>query len=189
MIKKIVFWLLFLCLVCFLMDFSLFLREMNKDNKNFDEKFDAIIVLTGGIGRIEKAIELMTSTNSDVLFISGVNENVSLSLLKDANNIKDEINEKIKIGYFAKNTYQNASEISSFALKNNLKNIMVVTSYYHMPRSLVELSFLNSEIKITPYKVFNEDTNNYWWEDFYSSKLIITEYLKYIVARIRKKLT
>ena len=55
--------------------------------------------------------------------------------------------------YAAIGDYENAIIISNWAKDNNLKNITVITSYYHMPRSLLLLTKMSFKQNFHPYPV------------------------------------
>ena len=59
----------------------------------------------------------------------------------------------------------------------------LVTSAYHMPRSLLEFRRIMPEMIIVPHPVFPEDYNpRHWWRWPGSPGLVISEYSKYLVA-------
>ena len=97
---------------------------------------EAIIVLTGGKDdRILQGIELLSQNYGQRLFISGVNKIVKPhEILKDA---PDQLHPLIDLGYMAQDTHTNALEVFHWIQKNKIQTIILVTSFYHMPRSLL----------------------------------------------------
>lgn len=133
---------------------------------------DAIIVLTGGTGRIDEGIKLLKDTKTKKLFISGVNPNVTQNDF-----IKDE-NKGICcifLGYTATNTKENALEVKEWIDKNNVKKIRLVTSNYHMMRAMIEIKKSLPDIEIISHPVIPKNFN-IWDSKFWS--IIFSEYNK-----------
>ena len=145
------------------------------------EDAEAIVALTGGSDRIKEAIRLLQEGKAPFLFISGVNESVTgYHLLKE---ISPEWQEKIELGYQAKTTLMNALETAEWVGKKNINSIILVTSFYHIPRSLLEIKTVLPDLKIIPFAVFpksfGEDTN--WIHTRYAWQLLL-EYHKFLVV-------
>lgn len=138
---------------------------------------DAIIVLTGDTGRIEYGLELLAGNAAKILFISGAGEKVTVKdiLHKAKVNIREGINESaIVLGHQAENTIGNAEEIKKWLQNTTYKKIILVTSNYHIPRSLLELSTTLPNISITTAPVIAND-----------NELLLSEYHKYIASKLR----
>ncbi len=111
---------------------------------------DNIVILTGGKNRINFGIDLISKYQVKNLFISGVYKKTC---------IRDIIPEKylgqvnIILGYEAKNTRENAKEIKELSQELNFHEIVLVTSDYHMARSIYEIRKQNPELTIYPIKV------------------------------------
>ncbi|MGN0919489.1 MAG: YdcF family protein [Alphaproteobacteria bacterium] len=145
------------------------------------ESAEAIVALTGGNDRIKEAIRLLQEKKAPRLFISGVNENVTgYHLLKET---PPKWQDKIELGYQAKTTRMNAVETAGWIQKNNISSIILVTSFYHMPRSLLEIKEAVPGLKITPYAVFPHrfDQDTKWIHTRYAWQLFL-EYHKFFVA-------
>ena len=140
-------WIIFFLLFC-LVTISLKYTSLQKS--------DAIVVLTGGKDhRIQAGIDLLEQEWADMLFISGVNKIVGAEdILGNAN---DRLQSMIHLGYMAENTHTNAVEIALWAKEHNINSIILVTSFYHMPRSLLEMKGIKSNLKIIPYSIFPKD--------------------------------
>ena len=140
-------------------------------------KSSLIVVLTGGKGRIEKGIELLKEGNGKFLLISGVFQKEKL---KNRYLFEDNINLKECCIFFeekAKNTFQNASEVSNWVKerKVNIDSIQLITSYYHIPRSLIIFKKFFPDQKLITVPVSQFSINK---ELFFHIKLIFSEYLK-----------
>jgi uncharacterized SAM-binding protein YcdF (DUF218 family) len=117
----------------------------------------ALVVLTGGKLRIKEAFKHLVQGKGDQLFISGVPKGVQVKDLWDAAHINEpyskEIEEKVALGYAATTTKENAFETKGWVEKNKIKDICLVTSDYHMQRSLLELKNSLPHTPITPYPI------------------------------------
>src|SRR6056300_784986 len=72
--------------------------------------------------------------------------------------------------------------------KNNIKEILLITSNYHMPRSILEFNNIMPNVKILPYPIKPEQHKiNEWLKSFETFSLVFIEYCKYIVSNIRVK--
>ena len=145
------------------------------------EKTEAIIAWTGGNDRIAEAIRLLQEEQAPRLFISGVHESVTgYHLLKE---IPENTQDKIELGYQAKTTHMNALETTDWVNKKGISSVTLVTSFYHMPRSMLELHRTMPKLKITPFAVFpkkfDEDTS--WLHTRYAW-LLFVEYHKFLIV-------
>ena len=62
-------------------------------------------------------------------------------------------------------------------------DLIVVTSDYHMPRSLVEIRGQLPGVKLTPYAVSTPSLDNrHWWRATVTARRMTLEYLKYLTA-------
>jgi uncharacterized SAM-binding protein YcdF (DUF218 family) len=105
-----------------------------------DLKHMAIIVLTGGDGRVETGLDLLWRESGERLFISGVNKDAKKSeLLIGRNN--PALENRIDLGYSAQSTHENAIEVEQWLDAHpDYKDLILVTSDYHMPRARLELT-------------------------------------------------
>ena len=106
-----------------------------------DEPADAIEVLTGASDlRLKEGMRLLERRKGQRLFISGVNREVTRDQLQDVTEGSKRLYECcVDLGYEAENTVGNAKEIADWAHGHDFYSLIVVTSDYHMPRSLHEL--------------------------------------------------
>lgn len=135
---------------------------------------DAVVVLTGGKNRIDYAFALALRYHIRNIFISGVNEKTSLEdILKNRS-----FDANITLGKRALNTIENALEILEWANEARVKKIFLVTSDYHIPRSLFALQKVcKGSLQITPIAV--PSNNNY---DFIRN--CFKEFVKIIFFRL-----
>jgi uncharacterized SAM-binding protein YcdF (DUF218 family) len=161
-----------------------------------DVKTDAIIVLTGGGGRIDYGLELLGKGRAPVMFISGVNKSVPLGELvsKAPDAVRGLLNfatlGKITLGHEASNTIGNAQESFNWIKKNKYQSVLLVTADYHMPRALAEFNAaFRKEVQFIPAPV---DSENYrdlsWVNDAHDRNLVLSEFHKLIAAKLRHML-
>lgn len=165
-----------------------FAWQINNFNIDLLTHTDAIITLTGGRNRITEAIKLLQKGFAPRLFISGVAKDISFQNIKNTQNISLSNSPNIDIGHNATNTIENAIESNRWILKNNIKSIRLVTSNYHIPRSVVEFTKQNNSIKIIIHPVYSEKIEKKWWTSLRTFSLIFEEYNKLLYAYIRNKL-
>jgi uncharacterized SAM-binding protein YcdF (DUF218 family) len=148
---------------------------------------DAIVVLTGGYQRIEQAVALLEDGIGERLLISGVNPSTTSAALRRATGTKPATFDCcVDIGYEALDTIGNANETADWIRQNTYARILVVTSNYHMPRSLMELSQASPEVSFVAYPVTHADLKNEaWLADPVALRTLFTEYAKYSLARLR----
>ena len=137
--------------ITWLLGFLLFLSITPKSYIDSNSKADAVIVLTGGFGRVRLGLDLLRQGFSDRMFISGVNTITNLkSIIKDIDYNIDT--KKIELGYAAQNTAQNAKESAEWLQNNKIKSAYLVTSKYHITRSFIHfISFVAKDVKLMPY--------------------------------------
>jgi uncharacterized SAM-binding protein YcdF (DUF218 family) len=148
---------------------------------------DAIVVLTGGSGRLEEGLNLLAAARAKKLFVSGVYQGVDVQkLLEISRHAPEELSCCIALGHAASSTEGNALETAAWLHEQHFTSIRLVTANYHMPRSLAEFHHQMPDIKIVPHAVFpSQFKRERWWEWRGSAQLVIAEYLKYIAARAR----
>ncbi len=183
--KKIFSVAIFLLIALWFGGLTVFNYKINHIKPHHQEKAEAIIVLTGGRHRLTEAVHLLNSGAADKLFISGVQKKISLRDLEKKNAIKFKDNRKIILDRIATNTFENARETSNWIKEKNIKSIILVTSNYHIFRSLVEFRRLNKEIEILLHPVYSEKISPSWWKSFDNFCFLANEYNKFLVAWLR----
>ncbi|MDR1366265.1 MAG: YdcF family protein [Holosporales bacterium] len=126
------------------------------------EPIDAIVVLTGGRSRTKCAIDLLEKQYASNLFVSGVNKCVSLQDLSVHMHDRDFSYCKTSLGYKAQDTVGNAHEIKQFLQERGFKSLILVTSDYHMLRSLILFRYAEINAEIIPYPVFSRKRKGKW---------------------------
>lgn len=149
-------------------------------------KTDAIVVLTGGRGRIETGVELLRQGLAAKLFVSGAGGRTQLpDLLPESVPETTEIAAAITLGREADDTPGNALETAAWAQRESISSIRLVTAAYHMPRSLLELQTAMPQIQIITHPVFPSNVKADWWRWPGTASLIAREYTKFLLTWIR----
>ena len=160
------------------------------------DRTDAIVVLTGGSGRLEAGLDLLAVDAADRLFVSGVYQGIDVTtLLKMFREKPEELETRVEIGN-ATDTRENASETAQWVFdlgKGNgpvgIRTIRLVTAAYHMPRSLLEFSYAMPGIELSPYPVFPDHVKSDWWLWPGTAGLVMKEYNKFLLAWARTRVT
>lgn len=148
---------------------------------------DAIVALTGGEGRIAEAIKLLDENKGARLLITGVHPEVKPASLKHATP-SDKFDCCVDLGRQAEDTIGNATETAAWVHTHGYRSIILVTSTYHMPRATLELSRAMPELAITPYPVVQGTLHlDGWWDFPGTTKLLVSEYTKYILTYIHAR--
>jgi uncharacterized SAM-binding protein YcdF (DUF218 family) len=147
---------------------------------------DAIVVLTGGSLRLRSGLELLREGKGGKLFVSGVNPQVDLDDVLRVSRTRDWALCCIVLGHDAENTLGNAHETAQWIRQQGFRSLRLVTSWYHMPRSLLEFDRAMPGIEIVPHPVFPEQVEQgRWWTQRGTAALLVGEYLKYLAALSR----
>ncbi len=146
---------------------------------------DAIVVLTGGGGtRIRAATALLAQERGQRLLISGVHNTVQRDDIKNLFHLDEQTMRCcVDLGYQARDTLGNADEIAKWAQAHDYQHLIVVTSAWHMPRALIELSASLPDTRLVPFPV--KASNHTGMEKW---RRILVEYLKHVVILGREGL-
>ena len=179
--------ILSLLLLVFAGGFVLFAYVVARYAPAPNERADAIVVLTGGELRLAAAAKLLTEGRGGRLLISGVNPQTTLDDLKRVSGLPDRLFTCcVDIDYAAHTTSGNAHETKAWAEARRLKKLIVVTSSYHMPRSLTELRRTLPEVALVPYPVISHKLQaGRWWADAYTARVLFSEYVKFLPSAAR----
>lgn len=151
------------------------------------EHVDGIIALTGGEARIGEAVRLLAEHRAERMLITGVNRHTSRAdLVRLAGGASQLFDCCIDIGYWARDTFGNAEEARAWVRRNGFTRLIVVTSSYHMPRSLAELARALPEVELIAHPVTPlAQGPDRWWVPLTEAKLLVVEYLKLLPALAR----
>lgn len=173
----------FLVFIFWFQGFLFFASQIPKTPKKLESltQTDAILVFTGEVQRVSAAIDLLSENIAPRLFISGVNRDITLEdLLSIYKNY--DLACCITLDYRARNTAENTFESKKWMKKKGYASAVLVTSGYHMPRSLLHMQRIFPNAEITPYPVLVEKSSSLWKPKTFF--LVFAEYNKYMWARI-----
>ena len=180
---RFIFDLLLLAVVLTAIGFFIFTDGIQRSQPE-PSTADGIAVLTGGVARIDEAMKLLAQQKAKRLLITGVNRTTSTEALKQLASEGDQLFSCcVDIDKEARNTIDNATETSQWVALHHYNSIIVVTSNYHMPRALAELGRVMPGMTLIPYSVIvNNVRLDRWWTYPGTTRLLISEYLKYLPA-------
>ncbi len=105
-----------------------------------DERTDAIVVLTGGTGRLERGFEVMQRHLADRMLISGVERSVRPQELAAHYGVDPaQFDCCIVLGREAVDTRTNAEEVGAWVARRRIRSIRLVTNDLHMRRARHEI--------------------------------------------------
>ena len=174
-------------LVAGCLGFAWFLSQVSSAEMKPSQNADGIVVLTGGSSRVSDAMELLAAGYGKRLLISGVHPTNGF------NDIQRSLPDSqrllaccVDLDRSAVNTRSNATETRRWAVERGFQSLIVVTSNYHMPRAIVELSSAMPEIKLIPFSVIGDKWRDEpWWTSGAALRLLLSEYAKFLFAELR----
>src|SRR5271168_2497907 len=164
-----------------------FLSQLHGTEAKPSRSADGIVVLTGGSSRVSDAMELLADGYGQQLLISGVHPASGHSdISRSLSDNQSLLNCCVDLDRSAVNTRSNAAETRRWAHERGFKSLIVVTSNYHMPRAIVELSHAMPDIALVPYPVVGDKWREEpWWSSGTTLRLVMSEYVKYLAAELR----
>jgi uncharacterized SAM-binding protein YcdF (DUF218 family) len=166
--------------------FGWFLWSLPADEIVLHRDADGIVVLTGGASRIADAIELLAAGRGKRLLISGVNRNTTSDEITRLNPDFGRVVSCCVDFDRSLNTLGNAIETRHWVETRGFRSLIVVTSNYHMPRAIAEIAHQLPDVALLPFPVIADKLHaEPWWTHGTTMKLMFSEYIKYVVARMR----
>jgi uncharacterized SAM-binding protein YcdF (DUF218 family) len=171
--------------------FLVFVSSLDRVERDPPGTADAIVALTGGAQRIGDAIELLGRGFGGRLLITGVNERTSREEIARLSPGQRRLVECcVDLDYRARNTVGNAEETRRWVRENGFRSLIVVTSNYHMPRTMVELDHALPQVEKVPHPVVSRAVDpSGWWGSVATARLLASEYAKYLMVSLRTRVT
>ena len=102
---------------------------------------DAVVVLTGGAGRLARGVATLEAGAAQRMFVSGVGEHIGKAALAASIGAPLKLlNARADLGYAAVDTRSNAVETTAWTMRHGYKSLRLVTSAQHMKRARLELA-------------------------------------------------
>jgi uncharacterized SAM-binding protein YcdF (DUF218 family) len=139
-------------------------------------KADAIVVITGGKGRIEHAATLLATGRGKRMLIAGADPSVrKVDLVKRLDAPPPMFDCCVDLGSESVDTRSNAEEAKRWIARHHYRSIRLVTSDWHMRRARYEFHRqLGNDVRIIPDAVRTEP----------NFMTLFGEYNKYLLRRI-----
>jgi len=170
--------------------FLTFMEEIEGISTPPSQKVGGIVVLTGTPARLTAGFNLLNKNQGARLLVSGVNSKVTRETLRQATGQSEkQMNCCVDLGRLARNTEGNAYETSLWVKSHNFDSLAIVTSAYHMPRSLVELKRQMPKVKLIAYPVASDTLElTGWWKNPRAFMVVAGEFNKYVFSLGRARL-
>lgn len=140
-----------------------------------DQRTEALVVLTGGSGRLERGFDLLERGRARRMLISGVARTVRPVELVEAYGVDPRLFECcILLGRESFDTRSNADEVARWVERRRIRSIRLITNDLHMPRAGYELRKRTGDdlLIVTDAVPSDPDFGN-----------IFAEYNKYLLGR------
>jgi len=181
-LRRVMILVLGTALSLLVLGFILFASVVTREPAPADPHAQGIVVLTGPGGRITEGARLLKEGRAERMLITGVNSRTGKrALLKISGLPKQKFDCCVDLGYLAHDTKGNANETRSWAAARSYDTLIVVTSSWHMPRSLAELALALPGTHLIPYPVLPKTfPESGWWFHAATTRLLLAEYLKFL---------
>jgi len=175
--------------IAIVVGFGFFLRLLPSEEVALSRNADGIVVLTGGTSRVTDALELLAAHRGKRLLITGVNPGTTTNdIARQVTGYGRILACCVDLDYSAINTLGNAVQTRRWAIDRAFHSLIIVTSAYHMPRALAEIAHQLPDVTLIPFPVVSDRLRvEPWWANGTTTRLVLSEYLKYLFARLRMR--
>ena len=102
---------------------------------------DAVVVLTGGPGRIARGIEVVEKGMAREMFVSGVDPEVKPNEFAQEFEVPGRLMDCcVTLGHLAVDTRSNAGEVAQWLKEKEFTSLRLVTTNWHMARAYSEVA-------------------------------------------------
>ena len=164
-----------LVLLAYSIGFVLFAFTLGTPANSNVKPTDAAVVLTGGSGRIEHAIDVLHQGKAKRLLVAGADPSVTKAdLARRIPGSSGLLKCCVDLGSESVDTRSNAEEAGRWLSKHRFHSLRLITSDWHMRRARYEFRrVLGSRYALVPDAVRNEPS-------FFT---LFSEYNKYVLRR------
>jgi uncharacterized SAM-binding protein YcdF (DUF218 family) len=162
--------------ILYVLGFALFAVTLGTPADAGTPKVDAIVVITGGKGRIEHGAGLLAAGKARRLLIAGADPSVRKADLIHRLGARQAMFDCcVDLGSESVDTRSNAEEARRWLERRHYRSVRLVTSDWHMRRARYEFNRqLGSGIKVVPDAVRTEP----------NFMTLFAEYNKYVLRRL-----
>jgi uncharacterized SAM-binding protein YcdF (DUF218 family) len=141
-----------------------------------NEATDAIVVLTGGPGRVRHGLSLLAAGRAKRMLVSGVDRRVKPHELAAEYDFPAQLIDCcVDLGHESVDTRSNAEETAAWVKRRGFRTIRLVTTDWHMPRARYELErMVDPNVEIISDAVVSEP----------GLVALLKEYNKYLLRRL-----
>jgi uncharacterized SAM-binding protein YcdF (DUF218 family) len=142
-----------------------------------DRSTDAIVVLTGGPGRLDRGLVLLAAHRAQRLFVSGVDRTVrKQELAKRTGRPQALFDCCVDLGKESVDTRSNATETAKWLEAHHYRSVRFITTDWHMPRAHSDLNraIKGQDIIVLPDAVRSQP----------GLMTLFTEYNKYVLRLV-----
>ncbi len=165
-----------LLLIGYALGFLLFGVTLGVPASNDAASTDAIVVITGGQGRIEHAVDMLGQRKGKRLLIAGADPLVTKDdLVRRLGGRRRLVQCCVDLGSESVDTRSNAEEARRWLAEKNFRSARLITSDWHMRRAAYEFGRqLDGKVSILPDAVKSEP----------NFMTLFAEYNKYLLRRL-----
>ena len=165
-----------LLLLAYALGFILFAFTLGKPAKPAAPETDAVVVLTGGSGRIEHGVSVLRAGKAKRLLVAGADPSVTKAdLARRLPGKRRLLNCCVDLGSESVDTRSNAEEAARWIERHGFKSVRLITSDWHMRRARYEFrKTLGDKVRLTTDAVRSEP----------GFMTLFGEYNKYVLRRL-----
>lgn len=165
-----------LLLVIYALGFILFSVTLGRPARDDAPRTDAVVVVTGGPGRIEHGVEVLARKQARRMLIAGADPLVTkVDLIRRLGGRNRLIQCCVDLGSESVDTRSNAEEAQRWLARRGFKSLRLVTNDYHMRRTRFDFDRLLSKEYTIVYDSVRSAP---------SFTTLFAEYNKYLLRRI-----
>ena len=165
-----------LLLLLYALGFVVFAFTLGKTAPSDARPVDAAVVLTGGSGRIEHAVQVLREGKAKRLLVSGTDPSVTKNdIARRVGGSRALLDCCVDLGSESVDTRSNAEETARWLTKHRFRSVRLITSDWHMRRARYEFAkVLDSKYELETDAVQSEP----------SFLTLFAEYNKYVLRRL-----
>jgi uncharacterized SAM-binding protein YcdF (DUF218 family) len=167
--------LLAFLLLCWLLGFAWFAVRQPGPAPSA-ETTDAIVVVTGGPGRVQRGLDLLAAGRAKRMLVSGADRRVRPAEFAEVNHVPLAlVQARVDLGHEAVDTRSNADETAAWLARYKFRSIRLVTTDWHMARARFELArVVDPSVRVLQDGVRSEP----------GLTALFREYNKYLLRRV-----